>query len=158
MKASRFSARPVRSASPRSTWLAAFPIAFAWWRWRRATISNCWPSRFDASVPSWFRSRRPSLRASSPTASDRSKVTILHGAEGAIAVATHPAAKLVMSAMVGALGLRPTLAAIKAGKDIAFANKEVLVVAGELVTRAAREQRRSAASGRQRAQRDLPVP
>jgi 1-deoxy-D-xylulose-5-phosphate reductoisomerase len=65
--------------------------------------------------------------------------TILHGAEGAIAVATHPEAKLVMSALVGALGLRPTLAAIKAGKDIAFANKEVLVVAGEIVTRAVRQ-------------------
>jgi 1-deoxy-D-xylulose-5-phosphate reductoisomerase len=67
------------------------------------------------------------------------EVTILHGNEGAIAVATHPEAKLLMSALVGALGLPPTLAAIKAGKDIAFANKEVLVVAGEVVTRAVRE-------------------
>jgi 1-deoxy-D-xylulose-5-phosphate reductoisomerase len=67
------------------------------------------------------------------------KITILHGGEGAIAVATHPEAELVMSALVGALGLRPTLAAIKAGKDIAFANKEVLVIAGEIVTRAVRE-------------------
>jgi len=67
------------------------------------------------------------------------RVTILHGAEGAIGVATHPDATLVMSALVGALGLPPTLAAIKAGKDIAFANKEVLVVAGEVVTRAVRE-------------------
>jgi 1-deoxy-D-xylulose-5-phosphate reductoisomerase len=66
-------------------------------------------------------------------------ITILYGGEGAIAVATHPDAKLVMSALVGALGLSPTLAAIKAGKDIAFANKEVLVVAGEIVTRAVRE-------------------
>jgi len=65
--------------------------------------------------------------------------TIMHGGEGAIAVATHPEAELVMSALVGALGLRPTLAAIRAGKDIAFANKEVLVIAGELVTRAVRE-------------------
>ena len=64
---------------------------------------------------------------------------ILVGAEGAIAVATHPRARLVMSAMVGAIGLGPTLAAIRAGKDIAFANKEVMVVAGEVVTRAARE-------------------
>ncbi|MGH7843324.1 MAG: 1-deoxy-D-xylulose-5-phosphate reductoisomerase [Candidatus Binataceae bacterium] len=64
---------------------------------------------------------------------------IMHGAEGAIAVATHPEAKLVMSALVGALGLRPTLAAIRAGKDIAFANKEVLVIAGELITRAVRQ-------------------
>jgi len=67
------------------------------------------------------------------------RVAILYGTEGTIAVATHPESELVMSALVGALGLRPTLAAIKAGKDIAFANKEVLVVAGELVTRAVRE-------------------
>jgi 1-deoxy-D-xylulose-5-phosphate reductoisomerase len=67
------------------------------------------------------------------------RITILHGLEGAIAVSTHPEAELVMSAMVGALGLRPTLAAIKAGKDIAFANKEVLVIAGELITSAVRE-------------------
>jgi 1-deoxy-D-xylulose-5-phosphate reductoisomerase len=68
-----------------------------------------------------------------------SQVTILHGSEGVIAVATHPEARLVVSALVGALGLPPTLAAIKAGKDIAFAHKEVLVVAGEIVTRAVRE-------------------
>jgi 1-deoxy-D-xylulose-5-phosphate reductoisomerase len=67
------------------------------------------------------------------------KPAIAHGAEGAIAVATHPGAQLVMSALVGALGLRPTLAAIKAGKDIAFANKEVLVIAGALITRAVAE-------------------
>ncbi len=67
------------------------------------------------------------------------KPHILYGEEGAIAVATHPDASLIMSALVGALGLRPTLAAIKAGKDIAFANKEVLVIAGELITRAVHE-------------------
>src|SRR5271168_1828330 len=66
------------------------------------------------------------------------KVEILTGLDGAIAVATYSEAKLLMSAMVGALGLRPTLRAIEAGKDIAFANKEVLVVAGELVTSTAR--------------------
>ena len=65
--------------------------------------------------------------------------TILCGSEGAVAVATHPQAQLVMSALVGALGLRPTLAAIRSGKDIAFANKEVLVIAGELITRAVRQ-------------------
>jgi 1-deoxy-D-xylulose-5-phosphate reductoisomerase len=69
------------------------------------------------------------------------KVEILHGIEGATAVATHPEAQMTVSAMVGALGLGPTLAAIRAGKDIAFANKEVLVVAGEIVTRAARKHR-----------------
>jgi len=70
---------------------------------------------------------------------DTRTTTILHGSEGAVEAATHPKAELVMSALVGALGLRPTLAAIKAGKDIAFANKEVLVIAGELITRAIRE-------------------
>jgi len=69
------------------------------------------------------------------------RVTIVHGLEGAIAVATHPEAKLLMSALVGAMGLQPTLAAIKAGKDIAFANKEVLVIAGELITTAVRDNR-----------------
>jgi 1-deoxy-D-xylulose-5-phosphate reductoisomerase len=64
---------------------------------------------------------------------------VLYGGEGALAVATHPQAQLVMSALVGALGLCPTLAAIRSGKDIAFANKEVLVIAGELMTRAVRE-------------------
>jgi 1-deoxy-D-xylulose-5-phosphate reductoisomerase len=65
------------------------------------------------------------------------QVEIMTGMEGAIAVATVSEAELVVSALVGALGLRPTLRAIEAGKDIAFANKEVLVVAGEVVTRAA---------------------
>jgi len=63
---------------------------------------------------------------------------ILHGPEGLSAVATAPGAQLVVSALVGALGLLPTLRAIEAGKDVALANKEVLVVAGELVTQAAR--------------------
>jgi 1-deoxy-D-xylulose-5-phosphate reductoisomerase len=64
---------------------------------------------------------------------------ILVGSEGPLAVATHPEADLVVSGLVGALGLVPTLAAVHAGKHVALANKEVLVVAGELVTRAARD-------------------
>jgi 1-deoxy-D-xylulose-5-phosphate reductoisomerase len=61
---------------------------------------------------------------------------IMWGEEGLHAVATEPDADLVVSALVGAVGLRPTLAAIEAGKDVALANKEVLVVAGRLVRRA----------------------
>jgi 1-deoxy-D-xylulose-5-phosphate reductoisomerase len=83
----------------------------------------------------------PELARELATRVGAQRVTIVHGLEGAIAVATHPAAKLVMSALVGAMGLQPTLAAIKAGKDIAFANKEVLVIAGELITAAVRENR-----------------
>jgi 1-deoxy-D-xylulose-5-phosphate reductoisomerase len=67
------------------------------------------------------------------------KIDIAHGIDGAISVATHRDAQFVMSAIVGAIGLRPTLAAAKAGKDVGFANKETLVVAGELMTRAVRD-------------------
>ncbi|MEB2343447.1 MAG: 1-deoxy-D-xylulose-5-phosphate reductoisomerase [Deltaproteobacteria bacterium] len=59
------------------------------------------------------------------------------GEAGLEAVAVHDA-DLVMSALVGAVGLRPTLAAIHAGRDVALANKEVLVMAGALVLREAR--------------------
>jgi 1-deoxy-D-xylulose-5-phosphate reductoisomerase len=59
------------------------------------------------------------------------------GAEGLEAVAVHPA-ELVVAGLVGAVGLRPTLAAIRAGRDIALANKEVLVMAGALVLREVR--------------------
>ena len=57
--------------------------------------------------------------------------------EGLIAVATHPEADTVVSATVGAVGFVPTLRAIEAGKRIALANKETLVMAGELMTAAA---------------------
>jgi 1-deoxy-D-xylulose-5-phosphate reductoisomerase len=75
------------------------------------------------------------LRARVPAFAGR--ITV--GSEGLLAVATHSEADLVVSGLVGALGLGPTLAAVHAGKHVALANKEVLVVAGELVTRAARE-------------------
>jgi 1-deoxy-D-xylulose-5-phosphate reductoisomerase len=59
---------------------------------------------------------------------------ILYGIEGTTAVATVEEADMVVSAIVGAAGLIPTVNAIKAGKHIALANKETLVVAGELVS------------------------
>ena len=64
---------------------------------------------------------------------------VLSGAQGLEAVATFADAQLVLGAMLGAAGLRPTLAAIRAGKDIAIANKETLVAAGQIVVREARE-------------------
>ena len=63
---------------------------------------------------------------------------ILTGEAGLVAVATHEKAETVVSATVGAVGFVPTLRAIEAGKRIALANKETLVMAGELMTRAAR--------------------
>ena len=62
---------------------------------------------------------------------------VVWGADGLHDVATHAPADLVVAALVGALGLPPTLAAIRAGKDVALANKEALVVSGELMTREA---------------------
>ena len=64
---------------------------------------------------------------------------ILWGAEGLTAAAVYGEADMVISALVGAAGLPPTLAAIQAGKDIALANKEALVISGELMTRAAKK-------------------
>ena len=64
---------------------------------------------------------------------------IVVGEPGLIEVATHPQADIVVSATVGAVGFVPTLRALEAGKRVALANKETLVMAGELMTKAARE-------------------
>ena len=64
---------------------------------------------------------------------------IVYGMEGLIEVATYKYAELVVTAIVGMIGIRPTIEAIKAGKDIALANKETLVTAGHLIMRLAEE-------------------
>jgi 1-deoxy-D-xylulose-5-phosphate reductoisomerase len=61
------------------------------------------------------------------------------GEEGLLKLATLPAADIVLIAIVGTAGLQPALAAIRAGKDIAVASKEILVMAGEIVMREARK-------------------
>ena len=66
------------------------------------------------------------------------KIRILSGMEGLLAAAEHEQADTVVTAVVGMLGLRPTLAAIAKKKRIALANKETLVCAGSLVMQAAR--------------------
>ena len=68
-----------------------------------------------------------------------SRVKILHGAEGACAVASLPSANVVIAAIVGAAGIPPVYAALQAGKRVGIANKEVLVAAGDVMSRAARE-------------------
>ncbi|MGD9210702.1 MAG: 1-deoxy-D-xylulose-5-phosphate reductoisomerase [Desulfobacteraceae bacterium] len=60
-------------------------------------------------------------------------IKILHGQNGYLEAATLKGVDMIVGAMVGAAGLLPTLAAIDAGKDVALANKETLVMAGELV-------------------------
>jgi 1-deoxy-D-xylulose-5-phosphate reductoisomerase len=61
------------------------------------------------------------------------------GSEGLLQLATLPAADIVLIAIVGTAGLQPALAAIRAGKDIAVASKEILVMAGEIVMNEARK-------------------
>lgn len=73
------------------------------------------------------------LRAAVPE-----NVELHSGEEGLVKLATLPEADLVLIAIVGVAGLRPALAAIEAGKDIAIASKEILVMAGEAVMGAAR--------------------
>ncbi|MBT8350995.1 MAG: 1-deoxy-D-xylulose-5-phosphate reductoisomerase [Deltaproteobacteria bacterium] len=67
------------------------------------------------------------------------RVEVMYGEEGYNAAATLSGTDMVVAAMVGAAGLMPTLAAIDAGKDIALANKETLVMAGEIVVTQALE-------------------
>lgn len=66
-------------------------------------------------------------------------VEVVSGDEGLIAVATYEKSDLVLNALLGSVGLAPTMRAIENGKDIALANKETLVVAGELVMAHARK-------------------
>ena len=68
-------------------------------------------------------------------------VKVFAGADSLSQIVTLESIDIVLTALVGFAGLKPTLEAIKAGKDIALANKETLVVAGELVTKLAKEKR-----------------
>ena len=67
------------------------------------------------------------------------KTQICSGMEGLIRAASLESTDMVLTAIVGMVGIRPTMAAIQAGKDIALANKETLVCAGKLIMQAAKE-------------------
>lgn len=66
-------------------------------------------------------------------------IEILVGQDGLVSIASHPDVDVVMAAIVGAAGLLPTLAAVKAGKRVLLANKEALVMSGEIMMQAARD-------------------
>src|SRR6202790_647183 len=68
------------------------------------------------------------------------EIEVVHGPAGAVAVATHPEVDFVVSAIVGVSGLEATYEAVRAGKTVGLANKECMVVAGELITAEARKQ------------------
>ncbi len=69
----------------------------------------------------------------------KDKIEILYGEDGLKEIASFPSADIVLSSISGAAGLMPTLAAIEAGKDVALANKETMVTAGEIVTEKAKK-------------------
>ena len=69
----------------------------------------------------------------------KNKIMVFYGEEGLKEIASFPSADIVISAISGSAGLMPTLAAIEAGKDIALANKETMVMAGEIVNKKATE-------------------
>lgn len=68
-------------------------------------------------------------------------VKIVSGLEGLLEAAVEPEASLVVTAVVGMIGIRPTIAAMEAGKDIALANKETLVTAGHIITKLAQKKK-----------------
>jgi len=70
---------------------------------------------------------------------DLTGICAVGGLQGMVEVATHPEAQMVVASAVGAVGLVPTYRALEAGKDVALANKETLVMAGELMLARARE-------------------
>lgn len=78
-------------------------------------------------------------RAADALRADCPDVCVMDGMDGLIAAATHADVHTVVVSVKGAIGLLPTLAALKAGKNVALASKEVLVAAGELVMKTARE-------------------
>ena len=66
-------------------------------------------------------------------------VKVVSGMDGLLEVATDPASEILVTAIVGMIGIRPTIAAMKEGKDIALANKETLVTAGHIIMPLAEE-------------------
>jgi 1-deoxy-D-xylulose-5-phosphate reductoisomerase len=102
--------------------------------------------RSGAELADLVERHRPELavvveESALPPAGDRPPARWLAGRDGLLEAATHPAADIVINAVVGAAGLEATLAALGAGKRLALANKESLVVGGELVLEAMRRGR-----------------
>lgn len=87
-------------------------------------------------VAVWDEDKAAELRQN---ISDLSGVQVLSQMEGLLAVATIPKSDILVTAIVGMLGIRPTIAAIEVGKDIALANKETLVTAGHIIMPLARD-------------------
>ena len=83
----------------------------------------------------WSEEKAAQLR----TALGDMDVEVASGMDGLLAVAAEPESEILVTAIVGMIGILPTIEAIKAGKDIALANKETLVTAGHIIMPLARE-------------------
>ncbi|MZG54276.1 MAG: 1-deoxy-D-xylulose-5-phosphate reductoisomerase [Nitrospinae bacterium] len=90
--------------------------------------------KFKPQIAALFDSKKVSLLKEKISDLD---VEVLSGEKGMVSVATHPEVDVVVSGVVGSAGLLPAIHALKAGKNLALANKETLVIAGELVLKEA---------------------
>lgn len=112
------------------------------WLPDRLEVVGLASGRFSDAFQAQLAEFRPRLAAvgDSRAAADVVGVhpRILQGVQGLVELVTAPEVDLVMMATVGSIGVIPTLAAVSAGKTVALANKEALVMAGNLVTAAAR--------------------
>jgi 1-deoxy-D-xylulose-5-phosphate reductoisomerase len=109
---------------------------------RFRVVSMSAGSNLDALLPAIARFRPAVVSVKERDAADRVRrefpgLRVGWGEQGIVDVATHPEAEVVLGAVVGAAGLLPAWEAVKLGKTLALANKEVLVVAGEAVMAAA---------------------
>ncbi len=109
---------------------------------RFRVVSMSAGSNLDALLPAIARFRPAVVSVKEREAADRVRrefpgLRVGWGEQGIVDVATHPEAEVVLGAVVGAAGLPPAWEAVKLGKTLALANKEVLVVAGEAVMAAA---------------------
>jgi len=95
--------------------------------------------RYRVVAVTAHRAREAVARAAATAGADYWATVAEHGPECLVEAATHPEADVVVNAVVGAAGLEATLAALRAGKRVALANKESLVMAGDLVLEAAVE-------------------
>lgn len=109
---------------------------------RFRVVSMSAGSNLDALLPAIARFRPAVVSVKEREAADRVRrefpgLRVGWGEQGIVDVATHPEAEVVLGAVVGAAGLLPAWEAVKLGKTLALANKEVLVVAGEAIMAAA---------------------
>jgi len=97
-------------------------------------------TRWKPRVLSLADERNAEMVRAKLVAAGLSEIEVVHGAAGAVRVATHPEVDFVVSAIVGVSGLEATYEAVRAGKTVGLANKECLVVAGELIVAESRRQ------------------